>query len=192
MPSGSVIPGDPVCLSEQWISVGASLGAAVMSTFFKSQLTTVDRVFCKMKEGCRTREANQRACAGTGRVVTAVPLFACEPLSCFHLYLPKTKALPCASDDHPCRGRSVCLSKHEPPNLLGGSYCVIYTGHVRAGTFVQVLRLIGSDHFVSCGCLVCVEPPASLICFQREVMRRRGRSAAIQRSRATCIRDTSK
>ena len=144
-------------------------------------------------EGCRTREANQRACAGTGRVLTAVSfLSACEPPFLFQFHLPEMKALPCASDDHPCRGRSVCLSKHEPPNLLGGSYCVIYTGLVRAGTFVQVLRLIGPDHFVSYGCLVCVEPPASLICFQREVMRRRGRSAAIQRSRATCIRDTSK
>ena len=79
MPSNIVIPDDPVCLLEQWISVGASLVAAVMSTFFKSQLTTVDRVFCKMKEGCHTREANQRACAGTGRVVTAVSLLsACE------------------------------------------------------------------------------------------------------------------
>ena len=85
-------------------------------------------------EGCRTREANQRACTGTGRVVTAESLlFACEPLSCFHLFLPKTKALPCASDDHPCRGRSVCLGKHERPNLLRGSYCVICTGHVRSG-----------------------------------------------------------
>ena len=35
-------------LSEQWISVGASLVAAVMSTFFKSQLSTVHRVFCKL------------------------------------------------------------------------------------------------------------------------------------------------
>ena len=47
-PSGSVIPDDPVCLSEQWIRVGASLGAAVMSTFFKSQLSTVHRVFYKL------------------------------------------------------------------------------------------------------------------------------------------------
>ena len=48
VPSGSVIPDDPVCLSEQWIRVGASLGAAVMSTFFKSQLSTVHRVFYKL------------------------------------------------------------------------------------------------------------------------------------------------
>ena len=102
-------------------------------------------------------------------------------------------ALLCASDDHPCRGRSVCLGQHERPNLSGGSYCVINTGHVRAGTLVQVLCLIESDHFVSYGCLVCVESPASLICFQRDVMRRRGRKAAIQRSReAICIRETSK
>ena len=66
------------------------------------------------------------------------------------------KALPCASDDHPCRGRSACLSQHERPNLLGGSCCVIDTGHVRARTFVQVLCLIGSDYFVSYGCLLCV------------------------------------
>ena len=60
------------------------------------------------------------------------------------------------------------LGKHEPPNLLGGSCCVIHTGLVRAGTFVQVLC---SDLTirVTHGCLVCVEPPASLICFQREV-----------------------
>ena len=70
---------------------------------------------------------------------------------------------------------------------------MVNTGHVRAVTFVQVLCLIGSDHFVSYGCLVCVDPPASVICFQREMLRRRGRSAAMQRSQeATCIRGSSK
>ena len=48
VPSSSVIHDDPACHSEQWISVGASLGAAVMSTFFKSQLSAVQRVFCKV------------------------------------------------------------------------------------------------------------------------------------------------
>ena len=48
VPLGSVTPDDPLCLSEQWISVGASLGVVVMSTFFKSQLSTVHRVFCKL------------------------------------------------------------------------------------------------------------------------------------------------
>ena len=94
--------------------------------------------------------------------MTAVSLlFACEPVSCFQFLLAEMKVLPCASDDHPCRGRSVCLGQHERPNLFGGSYCVVYTGHVRAGTFVQVSCLIGSDHFVSYS-VFCVCGAASL------------------------------
>ena len=38
---------------------------------------------------------------------------------------------------------------------------MVYTGHVRAGTFVQVSCLIGSDHFVSYS-VFCVCGAASL------------------------------
>ena len=50
----------PVCLSEQSISVGASLRGSGHVGFL--QVTTVDRPECFLQivtEGCRMREANQ-------------------------------------------------------------------------------------------------------------------------------------
>ena len=58
VPSGSVIPDDPVCLSEQWISVGASLVAAVMSTF-SSHNCRPSTVFLQVGWKDAVREANQ-------------------------------------------------------------------------------------------------------------------------------------
>ena len=92
--------------------------------------------------------------------MTAVSLlFACELPFLFSVSFGRNEeVLPCVSDDHPCRGRSVCLGQHERPKLRGGSCCVIC---IRAGTFVQVLCLIGSDHFVSYS-VFCVCGAASL------------------------------
>ena len=57
VPSGSVIPDDPLCLSEQWISVGASLVKSQLSSLSPSTACFLQIV---LKDAVYVRRINER------------------------------------------------------------------------------------------------------------------------------------